>query len=265
MTIVADLVHAVEELAPPSLAEDWDNVGLQVGASADPVTGVMLAVDATSEVVAQAQVAGCSAVLAHHPLIFRPLTTLASGNPPLDAAVELIRANMALYVAHTNLDKATTVGTPLALARAVGLQDAPGAPEDEPAAPAALWRRGYLPEPVALGSFAQDVATRLGADVRVIGDLGRMVRRIAVVPGAGGDMVGTVAEASAEVLLTGELKHHEALEARGRGLAVIAAGHLATERPVLAVLKQQLEKMLPGLRICIAEEKPLETVVSGRQ
>ncbi|MEN6401443.1 MAG: Nif3-like dinuclear metal center hexameric protein [Armatimonadia bacterium] len=262
MTIVADLVHAVEELAPPSLAEEWDNVGLQVGASADPVTGVMLAVDATSEVVAQAREAGCSMVIAHHPLIFRPLTTLASANPITDTAVELIRANMALYVAHTNLDKATTVGTPLALARAVGLQDAPGAPEDEQAA---LWRRGYLPEPVSLGSFAEDVATRLGADVRVIGDLGRMVRRIAVVPGAGGDMGGTVAEASAEVLLTGELKHHEALEARGRGLAVIAVGHLATERPVLALLRHHLEQMLPGLRISIAEEKPLETVVSGRQ
>ena len=261
MTIVADIVHAMERLAPPALAEEWDNVGLQVGDSAAPVTSVLLAVDVTGEVVAQAGEFGCSMVIAHHPLIFRALTALASSNPVVDTAVELIRANMALYVAHTNLDKASAVGTSLALLEATGLQEAPQSPEPE----AALWRPGYLPEPVSLRGFAQDVATRLGTEVRAIGDQDRLIRRVAVVPGAGGDMVGTVAEASAEVLLTGELKHHEVLEAHGRGLAVIAAGHLASERPVLALLKHHLEQMLPELTISIAKEKPLETIVQSRQ
>lgn len=261
MTIVADIVHAMEQLAPPALAEEWDNVGLQVGDAAAPVTGVLLAVDVTGEVVAQAREAGCGMVIAHHPLIFRPLASLASENPVADTAVELIRANMALYVAHTNLDKAPAVGTSPALLAAAGLQQAPQSPEPE----AALWRPGYLPEPISLRAFAEDVATRLRTDVRVTGDLDRMVRRVAVVPGAGGDMVGTVAEASAEVLLTGELKHHEALEAHGRGLAAIAAGHLATERPVLALLRHHLGQVLPELTISIAKEKPLETIVQSRQ
>ncbi len=97
-------------------------------------------------------------------------------------------------------------------------------------------RVGTVAAGTTLGSLAEFVEAEVGGVLRVAGDPGRAVARIAVVPGSGGDFVGAAAAAGADVLVTGDVSHHRARAARDRGLAVIDPGHAATERPGMARL-----------------------------
>ena len=98
-------------------------------------------------------------------------------------------------------------------------------------------RVGVLGHPTALGALAADtVAGALATAVKTAGNPDRIVSRIAVVPGSGSELVGAAADAGADVIVTGDVSHHRANEAVARGLAVIDAGHVATERPGVAKL-----------------------------
>jgi len=101
---VADIVRAVESLAPPDLAEDWDNVGLLVGDLAGNVRKVMFCMDLTEAVLAEAVRARAQMVIAHHPPIFRSLSRVTADEAPV--MYEAIRRGLAVYAAHTNLDAA---------------------------------------------------------------------------------------------------------------------------------------------------------------
>lgn len=125
------LARAVAALAPPHLAESWDNVGLQIGAPRAPVRRAMTCLETTTPTIEEARRRGADAIVAHHPLLFRATKRLVADDPASALAMELIRAGLGLVVAHTNLDSATR-GTNQVLAETCGLE--PG----EPLLPAAL-------------------------------------------------------------------------------------------------------------------------------
>jgi putative NIF3 family GTP cyclohydrolase 1 type 2 len=103
---VSDLVKAVEAIAPARLAESWDNVGLQVGHPSAPLKRVMTCLEVTPPTLAEAVRLKADAIVAHHPLIFNPLTALNMAQPAASLVAGLIRENIALITAHTNLDSA---------------------------------------------------------------------------------------------------------------------------------------------------------------
>ncbi len=119
---LGDFVRWLEELIPLSFQEDYDNSGLQVGDPLSEVTSVLLTVDVTPEVIAEAADLGCSLVLSHHPLIFKPLKRLAySGNSEVCVAAALKRG-VAVYSAHTSFDNMAG-GVSFRLAEKIGLQN----------------------------------------------------------------------------------------------------------------------------------------------
>lgn len=118
---VSDLVKAVEAIAPARLAESWDNVGLQVGHPGAPLRRVLTCLEVSPPILAEAVRLKADAIVAHHPLIFQPLSALNLAQPAGDLVATLIRENIALVVAHTNLDSAAW-GTNAALAEACGLR-----------------------------------------------------------------------------------------------------------------------------------------------
>ena len=120
MTLVRDVIEAVEGLAPASLAEDWDNVGLQVGDGNAQVTKVLVALTPLPEVFDEAEEMGADLLLFHHPLIFRPLGSVDITSYPGDLVARAIRGNVAVHAAHTNYDAAPG-GVSVALAEALGL------------------------------------------------------------------------------------------------------------------------------------------------
>jgi dinuclear metal center YbgI/SA1388 family protein len=275
MVQVADVMAAVEEFAPASLAEPWDNVGLMFGGRSWPVEHILLALDATPAVVAQAEGLDDVMIITHHPLFFDPIKTLVEDEFACHVVQPLAQKGIALYSAHTNLDKSPTHGTARALAEALGFAQigplAPSWPAEGKVATAgetALSGFGcmaIMPQQTNRSELAALVAQRLQSRVvQLTGHGAGAALRVALVPGFGGDALGPAREAGAHVMVTGELKHHEALAAEILGPAVVTAGHFETERPVLGLLQRALRERLPDLDIRIAEESsPVWSVHPG--
>src|SRR5215216_5558623 len=120
MTLAREIAEAVERIAPISLAEDWDNPGLQVGSLGGEVNWVLVALTPMTEVFEEAEETGANFLLFHHPLIFRGLKRVDLGSYPGDLMARAVRGNLAVYAAHTNYDAAPG-GVSVALAEALGL------------------------------------------------------------------------------------------------------------------------------------------------
>jgi len=118
---LADLAKIIAELFPPHLAESWDNVGLQIGDPNAKVNRILTCLEVTDSTLDEARRGKCDTIIAHHPLIFRPLKSIVSSRPSERLAVELVRSNINLIVAHTNMDAAPW-GTNQVLAEVCGLK-----------------------------------------------------------------------------------------------------------------------------------------------
>jgi dinuclear metal center YbgI/SA1388 family protein len=233
---LGQMLLAVEELWPESLAENWDEVGLVAGHPSAPVTKVMFAVDPTLEVIEEAVEWGAELLITHHPLLLKGVTTVAATTPKGRAVHRLIESGTALLTVHTNGDSAVG-GVSDVLADALGLQDAApltvaanGLPEE------GIGRVGDLPEAVSLGDFAARVfgiLPSVAGGVRVSGDKDGLVRRIAVCGGAGDSLFNEVRASNADVYVTADLRHHPASEAREASLNgrpyLIDVSHFASE------------------------------------
>jgi dinuclear metal center YbgI/SA1388 family protein len=233
---LGEMLLAVEELWPESLAENWDEVGLVAGHPSAPVTKVMFAVDPTLEVIEEAVEWGAELLITHHPLLLKGVTTVAATTPKGRAVHRLIDSGTALLTVHTNGDSAVG-GVSDVLADALGLQDAApltvaanGLPEE------GIGRVGDLPEAVSLGDFAARVfgiLPSVAGGVRVSGDKDGLVRRIAVCGGAGDSLFNEVRASNADVYVTADLRHHPASEAREASLNgrpyLIDVSHFASE------------------------------------
>ncbi len=241
---VRDVASCIEKLAPVSLAEVWDKVGLQIGDPAAPVHRVVVALDVDDRVVTLALERGAEMIVAHHPLIFRPLTQIRYDQSAGHLLQRLVQNNLAVYAAHTNLDNAAG-GVSAVLAGRLGLS------ERQVLKPLAsdtgLGQLGWLPADLRLVDFANLVKDSLGLDtVRVSGDLSRPVRCVAVCGGSGADLIQKAAEAGADVLVTGDLRYHETQDGLALGLALVDAGHAGTEQPVVPFLAQYLRDQMSG-------------------
>ena len=214
---VGDVLLAIEELWPESLAEGWDAVGLVAGRSENRVDRIFFTVDPTSAVLDEALGWGATMIVSHHPLLLKPVSSVAASGFKGDVIHRLIEAGCALVTVHTNGDSAVG-GVSDVLADALGLRDveplmrtADGLPEE------GIGRVGNLEAPVALGAFAEAVFSILPAvagGVRVAGDKDALVRRVAVCGGAGDSLFDRVRTNQADVYVTADLRHHPASEVR---------------------------------------------------
>lgn len=240
-----DLVHA---LYPPSDAADWDHPGLQVGDPAWPVARVLVTLDVTSAVLDEAAAEPHTLVLAHHPLLLHPLRALTPSTAAGALALRAANSGVAVAAAHTNLDAAEDgAGTSDPVVRVLGLTDV--VPLCDPAVPGArpMGRVGDLPEPISLRELARTVASELPApSTRRCGDGERQVRRVAVLGGSGTSAVGDAIAAGADVLVTGDVRHHVALDTLELGLALIDAGHHATEVAAMPAFAERITEAAAG-------------------
>ncbi len=228
-----EVTAVLDDLYPPSTAATWDKVGLVTGDPRQPVRRIHFAVDPTQSVIEEARDAGADLLVTHHPLLLRGVSSVDTTTAKGRAVTTLVVADLALYCAHTSADVARP-GVNDALAQAAGLESscAPLAQEDgQP-----IGRVGDLAAPTTLHDFAQRLSAALPATpvgLRVSGDPEAVVRRVAVMGGAGDDRFDAVRASGADVYVTADLRHHPALEAReeaGGGTPyLIDAGHFATE------------------------------------
>jgi dinuclear metal center YbgI/SA1388 family protein len=245
-----EVVAALDARYDPALAESWDAVGLVCGDPDEPVGRVLFAVDPTTAVVDEVIDSGADLLVTHHPLLLTPVHGVPADDPRGRLVHRLIRAGAALFVAHTNADRAPGSGVNAALADALGLT---GAVPLEPAGTepgAGLGRVGDLPGAMTLSAFAEQVAAVLPetvGGVRAAGDPGRVVRRVAVCGGSGGSLLDAAAAAGADVFLTSDLKHHPVSDAgEVAGPALCDVAHYASEWPWLPVAADRLAEDLAG-------------------
>jgi dinuclear metal center YbgI/SA1388 family protein len=340
---VRDFIQIIHHLAPPDLAYDWDNSGLQAGSPGAEVKKIGLALDATSKTVAEAIDSGCDLLFTHHPLIFKPLKNISFNSMEGAILSQAIGAGLSIFSAHTNWDAAAT-GVADALAGLLELEErqplearardfyklavfvpkgyearlknalfeagagsigdydrcwfsAPGEggfrvppdaspfigepgsearvsesrlevivpkaladeaaraifkihPYQEPAFefyPIRVYGRNqgiglighwpYSRDPVA------ECREKLGLTVyRCAGPEPGRVKNVALLPGSGGSYIRLAKARGADVLITGDVGYHQALEAEHLGLTVLDLGHYETEWPSILRLKDILTK-----------------------
>jgi dinuclear metal center YbgI/SA1388 family protein len=237
---VHDVTAALWDAYPARLAEDWDTgIGLTCGDPDSEVRRVLLAVDIDPAVVRQAREIDAQLIVTHHPLLFRHVQTVAAATDKGRLIYDMIRAGVAHFAAHTNADRAVG-GVNDALAEALGLRGSvPLVPSSSDDPREGLGRVGELAAPMLLGEFARHVAERLpgtAGGVRIAGEPGRTVRRVAVCGGAGGSTLPAATAAGADACVTSDLTHHVATEhaADPARPALVDVAHWAGEWPWLA-------------------------------
>ena len=257
---LADVRAVLDTAYPSTLAEDWDSgIGLTCGDPGRPVSTVLLAVDVDPTTVDEAAETGAELLLTHHPLLFRPVQSVAADTAKGGLLHRLIRGGIAHIAAHTNADRAVG-GVNDALAAVLGLTDT------RPVAPSAtdpavgLGRIGVLAEPLSAAAFAATVAAALPTTVtgvRVAGDPDREIRRVAVCGGSGGSLLGVVTAAGVDAFVTSDLGHHTAQEhvtGPGPRPVLLDVAHWAGEWPWLPVAAALLEREL-GVRTVVSHRR----------
>jgi dinuclear metal center YbgI/SA1388 family protein len=249
-TQLRDLVAALDRIAPLRLAEPWDNVGLLVGDPSANVTRALVTIDCTREVAEEARRRECELVIAYHPTIFAPLKRIAHDGPVAFALAH----GMAIYSPHTALDAAQG-GTNDVLAGVAGLEDrrplrvATGEADDSSLG---MGRIGTVS--TDRSALIERVRRRLQVErLLVAGPDAGPAKCCAVVAGAPGDLLFAAIAAGADVIVTGEVRHHDALAAAAKGVTVICALHSQSERVALDAYGARIRQEAPGLEIVRSE------------
>lgn len=241
---VRDVIGLLEEIAPISLAEPWDNPGLQVGCYSQEVTRIFFALDPTANSLKRASKCHAQLLLTHHPLIFRPLSALDITSYPADVIVEAIRGRISVVSVHTNLDVAKG-GINDILAELLELEKVDVLKKVGEGNDTGLGRIGDLPEPSLLSRVERTVKVLFGAErLKVVGEGDPQIRKVAVVGGSGGGLLTQASKQGADLLLTGDVSHHHALEARSLGMALIDTGHFHAEKKAFAIFARRMDDML---------------------
>ena len=256
---VADILAVVDDLWPEADAEDWDAPGLVVGAGNDPVTHLRLVVDVVPDTVEEAISAGADFIIAHHPLLLKPVSSVAEERYKGRIIARLIRSRVALLCAHTNADVVPT-GTSRVMADLLGLRGQE-AISPRPAPGHGIGVVGKLPEAMRLYELASrlgNILPQTASGIRVSGDPEAQVVTVALCAGAGDSLLGHPLVSSADVYITSDLRHHPTSEVAaqrngGSAPALIDVSHFAAEWLWLSQAKQELESRLPGLTVTVSD------------
>lgn len=244
-----EIMQVIEASYPRSAALDFDNVGLLAGRAEKEVNRVYLALDATDAVIDRAISEGADMLITHHPLIFSPMKKVTDEDFIGRRVVKLIRNDIAYYAMHTNYDvlgMADLAEKILGIRNTQVLDVTMGEGDDEEG----IGRVGDLEKPMTLEECCLYVKHRLKlGSLKVYGDMDKKVSRMAISPGSGKSAVAPAIEKGADVLVTGDIGHHDGLDAVEQGLSVIDAGHYGTEYIFIDDMKHFLEEKLPVLEV----------------
>ena len=236
---------------PLELAYDWDNVGLQIGSLDKSLTGVLITLDVTLEVLEEAVRKGANLIISHHPLIFKPLKQIVTDTYKGRLIEQLLSSKMTVYVSHTNYDLGHT-GMNQVLADRLKLlnQSVLEAVGENHG----LGRVGQMPEPLVLPEAIGYIKRALDLrHARLIGTLDdRHIHTLAISGGSGASQMVHAKARGADLYLTGDVSYHQAQDMRQLELCALDIGHY-TERLFMTALKRELESF--GVSVPIHESR----------
>lgn len=252
MSTVSQIYNCINQLAPFSLSMDFDNTGILVGDRSKTVSRALLALDCTLPVLEDAKRLNAQLIITHHPIIFHPLKRVNEDS----LVYHLIRNNIAVISAHTNLDIAQG-GVNDALASAIGLTDCQGL---EPLGEEFLGRVGKLSQVYTAPQFAQLAKDALHASSVKFADAGKTIQTVALCSGSGGDCIEAALLCNADALLTADVKHNQFIDAVAAGISIFDAGHFDTEDVVIEPLKEYLSQNISDVEFLTTHHSAISAI-----
>ena len=246
---VKDIIRVIEEFAPLSLQEGWDNSGLCIGSPEDVVSSVLLGLDCTPELVDEAIACGADMIVTHHPLIFSGLKKISPDNPVGEAVIKAIKAGISIYAAHTSADK-VIAGVSGAMAARLGLEDVQILDEDGDGT--GLGVVGDLAEPMTSDELIEFVKDRFGLKaMRTSRPLEGQISRIAMCGGSGGSLIGAAMKSGAQLYLSGDISYHNFFTRKG--FMIMDIGHYESEKEIVEILFSLIKKNFPTFAVRITQ------------
>lgn len=227
------VVSIIEQFAPVELSESWDNSGWQINLGKSRANNIMLCLTITKDVIEQAKKQHCDFIISHHPLFFSEFKTVSAENIYQKILVEVVKNEIQIYSAHTNLDK-TKDGVNDILIKRLDIKRAKTIGD--------YVRAGSYPKAMSLDDFIMKLKLSLNTqNIKLINPNNiQKIKTVAVCSGSGSEFIN---EVEADVFVTGDIKYHSAIEVKDK--VVIDAGHFETERIILPILKDLLKKEAP--------------------
>jgi GTP cyclohydrolase I len=217
-----EIINNIEEKYPLSLAESYDNIGLIIGDPKAAITKILVCLDINDEIINEAIENNINMIVSHHPLIFSPIKHLLYNEYKAALIAKIIKHDICIYALHTNFDNAED-GMNDILALALGLNSINKLGNS-------TGRYGILESDMLLVEFCDFVKVKLNINsLRVTGNLNSLIKRVAVVGGAGCAFINSAVALNCDVMITGDVKHHDAIDSLDSGICIIDASHFSTE------------------------------------
>lgn len=242
---VEDLCNIIEDFAPVSLKEDYDNVGLMIGDKGAEVHSILVTLDCTMKVIDEAVENKCNMIVAHHPILFRKPSSITNETLLGRKIIKIIKNNINVYAAHTNLDSIKG-GVNDTIVSLLGFNKTEFLFKDNNAVKeAGIGRIIKLTESVTLKELCDIVKTKLKiSNLRYAGNEDREIKSIAVINGSGQDFFEEARKAGVDCIITGDTSYHYVSDYAEMNIGIIDAGHFGTEWPAVAVMSEKLKKAL---------------------
>lgn len=238
MITVKNISDFIDSIAPYATKCDWDNCGVLVGDSEKEVKKVAFCLDLTHETLKNAKSVAADLIITHHPVIFKAQKNFLKG----DLSFELASSGISAISAHTCFDCAEG-GVNDVLCEILGIRNPVGVESDECSVPMA--RIGDV-DSISSLDFAKQVSEKLSTVCRVV-DCENEIKKVAVCGGAGMDFLSDAIKMGADAFVTGDISHHQMLDAKDKGITVVAAGHFETENPSMGRLLGMIKNEFSSL------------------
>lgn len=263
MTKINSICNFLNQFAPTTLAEDWDNVGLILGDATADAKKVMTCLTITPESVAEAIENQVDLIVSHHPLPFSATKRITTDRTPTRMIWQLAQAGVSVYSPHTGFDSAVGGINQMLCDRLEISSTEPVIPNRKDPKQPGAGRIGKLVTPVTLREFAEKVKRDFALPrLQVVGDLDSEIQRVATACGSGGSFLSKAASRGANCLVTGEATFHTVLESRACSVGLILMGHYFSERFAIEALADELQAGFPDVSIWAskAESDPIQSL-----
>ena len=259
--VLEDLIVSLEKKYNIDLMEKWDNSGLIIGRKKNMISKILICLDITNDIIKQAIDNKVELIISHHPLIFNEIKKINSESILGNKILDLIENNIAVYSIHTNADSAIG-GLNDFILKKIGLHwkvEILFKNEFGNTVIGGLGRAVELEKETEILEISNRIKEKLGLEkLRIVGT-NKKIKKIAVVTGAGGSLISAL-DKSIDLYITGDLKHHESLDAFEEGLTLIDLGHFESEVIFSELIKEDLESFFDGTIIKAIEKHVFEYI-----
>ena len=244
-----DIINVIEEFAPLSIQEKWDNSGLCIGSPDADVTSVLIGLDCTPELVDEAVECGADMIVTHHPLIFSGLKKISPEDQVGAAVIKAISNGISIYAAHTSADK-VIAGVSGAMAAKLGLENVRILDEDGEGT--GLGVVGDLPEPLTAAEAVSLVKDRFALKaMRTSRPVEGRISRVAMCGGSGGSLIGAAMASGAQLYISGDISYHNFFTKDG--FMIMDIGHYESEIEIVDILFSLIKKNFPTFAVRITQ------------